>query len=185
MTEILKIYKTILKENQSENNNLSTGYNRRGTNVTTQVTNKSISQVTQHSQAPKIQTDKKINRSMTFDNLDCINIDFDVFKSIEGLAFSTKSTNKDSFSTILFDPILSKNIDCIDDVLKFMFVGDQYVGKSYMINKLLDDTAIRNNYTHTNSFEIKKKNIKLLEKRIKLELWDTNIDIMSSEICKG
>jgi hypothetical protein len=181
----LKIYKHILKEKQSENINLTPSYNRRGTNVTTQVTNKSISQVTQNFQANKIQTDKKINRSMTFDNLGCVNIDFDVFKNLEGLAFSSTSTNKDSFNTILIDPILSKNIDCVDDVLKFMFVGDQCVGKTYMINKLLDDTALRQSYTHTNSFEIKKKNIKLLEKRIKLEFWDTNVDIMSSEICKG
>jgi hypothetical protein len=49
----------------------------------------------------------------------------------------------------------------------------------------LDDTAGRDSYSHTNSFEIKKKNVNLLGKRIKLELWDTNIEIMNSEISKG
>ena len=48
-----------------------------------------------------------------------------------------------------------------------------------------DDKAEKDNYVPTKSFGIKKKNINLLGKRIKLELWDTNLEIINSEISKG
>ena len=171
----MKIYKHILKEKQSEKFNLGTRRDTVATAATARTKNTS----------ERNSSEKRMNRSMTFDNLDCVNVDFQVLKGLENLALSSGSSCRDSFNSILFDPILSKNIDCVDDVMKFMFIGDQYVGKSFLINKLLDDTAGRDSYSHTNSFEIKKKNVNLLGKRIKLELWDTNIEIMNSEISKG
>jgi hypothetical protein len=154
-TEILKIYKHILKEKKNKNFMSEDSRN------------------------------KKMSRSLTFDNLNCMNIDFEVLKNLEDLASSSLSTSNNSMNSILADPIFSKNIECVDDTLKFIFIGDQQVGKTFMINKLLDDKAVRGEYQHTNSFVIKKKNIKLLGKRIKLELFDTNVSIINSEICTG
>ena len=155
--EIHKIYKHILKEKKHESN-----------------LNK-----------PDDSKNKKISRSLTFDSLNCMNIDFKVLKNLEALASSPLSTTYNSLNSILTDPILSKNIECVDDTIKFIIIGDQHVGKSFLINKLLNDKTAKGNYQHTNSFVIKKKNIKLLGKRIKLELFDTNVSIINSDICKS
>jgi predicted GTPase len=121
---------------------------------------------------------------MTFDNLETLNVDFDNMKYFEDFAFSNSSTNN-SIKSILREPLLSKNINCVDDVLKFIFIGDQGVGKSFLINKLLDDKAVKEVYNHTKSLEIKKKNINLLGKRLTLELWDTNLEILNNDLSKG
>ena len=132
-----------------------------------------------------LQNSKRFGRSLTFDNLESININFDLLKNLENLSLSSVSSCADSLSYFFLDPILSKNIDCVDEVLKFIFIGDQGVGKSFLISKLLNEKPDKSNYTHTNSFEIKKKNIKLFDKTIKLEFWDTNIEIVNSEICES
>ena len=129
--------------------------------------------------------DKKISRSLTFENLNCMNVDFEVLKNLEDLASSTQSSSNNSINSIFSDPILSKNIECVDDTVKFIVIGDQQIGKTFLIEKLFNDKAPKGNYQHTNSFVIKKKIIKLLGKRIKLELFDTNISIINSDICKS
>jgi hypothetical protein len=132
---------------------------------------------------------KKLLRSLTFDNMESINIDFDVIKDLEDISVSSESTSHNSLNTILINPILNKNISIVDDVMKLMVIGDQKVGKSYFIKKLLaEDLGTTDNekkYSHTNSFEIKKKNVKLLGKNICLEIWDTNTDVLKHDMCKG
>lgn len=155
--EISKLYTTILKEKQNTDGKIN---------------------------QDNLKNFKKITRSMTFDNLETLNVDFENMKHFEDFAFSNSSTNN-SIKSILREPLLSKNINCVDDVLKIIFIGDQGVGKSFLINKLLDDKAEKDTYVHTKSFEIKKKNINLLGKRLTLELWDTNLEILNNDLSKG
>jgi tRNA U34 5-carboxymethylaminomethyl modifying GTPase MnmE/TrmE len=130
---------------------------------------------------------KKISRSLTFDSLNSFNIDFNSYKNIDDISVSSDSTSINSFSSILLNPVLSKNIDIVDDVLKLVLIGDHKVGKSLFINKLLYEEGKIDigNYNKTKSFEIKKKIIKLLGKHIRLELFDTNCEIVDSEMFKG
>lgn len=130
-------------------------------------------------------SDKKIGRALTFDNLGSITINFDEIKNKkQNFAMSYESTCN-SFNSLLSDPILSKNMNLVDDVLKLMVIGEQCVGKSFFIDKLFNDNLEKSNYSHTTSLEIKKRNIKLLEKNIQLEFWDTNSKIVSSQIAQG
>jgi hypothetical protein len=172
--EVTNIYSRALKESSKEESNVLSLQKLNKKHDHSYVSSNSNSEMSKN---------KKILRSLTFDNLDSINIDFELLKNIEDLNFSAESTCN-SFNSMLCDPILSKNINAVDDVLKLMVVGEQSIGKSFLINKMLDDKADKS-YVHTSSFEIKKKNIKLIEKHIRLEFWDTNIDILNSEICQG
>jgi len=133
----------------------------------------------------KLNLKKRISRSLTFDNLDSLNINFEMLKNLDDLTFSSESTRNNSLNSFMLEPILSKNINCVDEVLKFIFIGDLNVGKTFLINKLLDDQSAPETYSPTNSFVIKKKNINLLEKRVKSEFWDTNVDIINSTLCEG
>lgn len=127
---------------------------------------------------------KKISRSLTFHTLNNLNFDFESLHQnySQNSFYSTCISSKNnSINSILGEPILSSNINLVDDVLKIMVIGDSKVGKTLLINKILNK-KVENGYTHTYSFEIKKKVIKLLGKFIKLELWDTNNEITNSEI---
>ncbi len=127
---------------------------------------------------------KKISRAFTFDNLDSMTIDFNNLIEDVGL-FSVSSIENSHKSSILNDPILSKNINIIDEVMKFMIIGDVEVGKSYFIDKCINSNSGKKPYVPTSSFGIKKKNIRLLDKHIQIEFWDTNSEILNSEISKG
>jgi hypothetical protein len=143
----------------------------------------------------------KIMRSITYSNLESLNINFDIIKSLDNNSLSSESSSHNSFNSILINPLFKNNLDLVDDVMKLMVIGDTRVGKSLFINKFLEEEVAQgitfgnekenNNqenireYIHTNSLEIKKKSVKLLGKNICLEMWDTNIEILSNEMCKG
>jgi hypothetical protein len=139
-------------------------------------------------QHPYTNKNQKLNfkfpRSLSFNTLNNIDIDFELLQNLEDMNLnnSSISTRNNSLNSIFGDPILSKNINFSDEVIKFIVVGDYKVGKSFFVNKLLNDNTDPNNYTHTSCFEIKKKMIKLMGKSVKLELWDTNTEIINSEI---
>lgn len=103
---------------------------------------------------------KKITRrSLTFENLNCLNFNFSMIKNLEDISLSSLTTN-DSLNAVLHNPIISKNLNIVDDVLKLMVIGDQKVGKSFFINKIFnkkDNLMGELSYSHTNSLDIKKK----------------------------
>lgn len=178
--EITNIYRYILKEKKSQELNEDLN------------TSKMSKEKKGGEEIKKGGTHKKFSRSLTFDNLENMNINYDILKSIEEMAFSEETTYN-SYKSVLCDPIVSKNINVIDDVLKLMFIGDQTVGKSFMIQKLIEERSENgsdlnlNNYPYfpTTSLEIKKKKINMLGKNVCLELWDTNTHIANSEIVHG
>lgn len=105
----------------------------------------------------------KEQRRRTFDSLSSIEIDFN-----------------DPLSLISNNSVLANNIDITDETLKLMMIGDEKAGKTYFIQKLLNYRM--KEYTHTKSLEIYKKQIKLLGNYVRLELWDTNLSIIHSNL---
>jgi small GTP-binding protein len=97
--------------------------------------------------------------------------------------YLTGSTLVSSYSTHL----VAQNL-IAEESLKLILVGDKGVGKSFLISKLTENSppsfpAI-SNYTPTNSLEIKKIVCKLLNKIVKLEFWDTSVNIIQNNLMK-
>ena len=119
---------------------------------------------------------EKLKRSKTFDTLN----------EIEENYFEKENINKNEniYSYIQSNNFLSQNIDYTDETLKFLVMGSENCGKSYFISKLF----MENNDIHGkmspkfSSFEIRKKNIKLLGHYIKLELLDTQSSLSKTQM---
>ena len=119
---------------------------------------------------------EKLKRSKTFDTLN----------EIEENYFEKENLNQNEniYSYIQSNNFLSQNIDYTDETLKFLVMGSENCGKSYFISKLF----MENNNIHEkmspkfSSFEIRKKNIKLLGHYIKLELLDTQSSLSKTQM---
>jgi hypothetical protein len=119
--------------------------------------------------AHSFQSENKICRSFSLDSLNIM--DFD------NLTLSHDNP-------IMMDPTLTQNIKLTDEVLKIILIGDENVGKTMLIEKLIN-TTVGCDLVHTGSLEIKKKRIKLLERILTLEFWDTNKKILSSKLSES
>lgn len=121
-------------------------------------------------------------------------------------AMSTLNTDTNSFktfTTINVENILSQNLNLAEDIIKLITIGDKRVGKSYFIEKILSNDMNHSksteenvskigkenshqisSYEPTTSLEIKRTLINLKDKIVKLELWDTNVNIINNSIIK-
>ncbi len=119
---------------------------------------------------------EKLKRSKTFDTLNLIEENYFEKENI--------NQNENIYSYIQSNNFLSQNIDYTDETLKFLVMGSENCGKSYFISKLF----MENNNIHEkmspkfSSFEIRKKNIKLLGHYIKLELLDTQSSLSKTQM---
>lgn len=84
---------------------------------------------------------------------------------------------------------LNQNIINYDDLLKIVVIGETAVGKSLFISQLNNHTKTSfnqtNTYCPTKTFVITKTVINVNNTILGLELWDTNISILSSELIKS
>ena len=85
------------------------------------------------------------------------------------------------------ESFLSQNLINFDEILKFIVIGDKSTGKSLFVNRFTSGLNSLSNmkYQPTVSLEIKKTFAKLMDKNIKIELWDTNISVQNSPIIKS
>ncbi|MFO0515246.1 MAG: hypothetical protein ACK5YA_00165 [bacterium] len=100
---------------------------------------------------------------------------------------STQESAKDFH--IEFDGISTQNKDLVnqnlhieDKFVKCILIGDKQVGKTLLRNKLLED---KSEPSLTKNLEIKKKLIFANNKAVKLELWDTNTQLLNTPITKS
>jgi hypothetical protein len=120
-----------------------------------------------------------------------LNEEFSKISSI----FSESSTaaNTNISNNINLEAFYSQNFINFDDILKVFLIGDKAVGKSLFISKFLNLSEDENKYAPTEryvilikiSLEIKKTFSKILEKNIKIEFWDSNYTILTSNIVKS
>ena len=116
--------------------------------------------------------DEKLTRKSTFDikafcpnsgdNKEEGNKDIDQFKALQNFI----SNNE----------FLSKNIDYVDEHLKFLISGTDIYSKKIFLNQLLN-TKINHEENISESINIIKKVIKLLGDYIKLELYEDNCNL--------
>jgi len=84
---------------------------------------------------------------------------------------------------------ISQNLSFSDEKLRLLVLGDKNVGKTHFISnymKVLNgETLGKDFHSTTNSLEINKKLVKISNKLISLELWDTNRETAISSVFKS
>lgn len=139
------------------------------------------------------QEESKIARSFSFQSIQNLDINFNDFaKKFDILSINSKcSTHSSNFFTkspanfFINDPILSQNILQAQATIKILIIGDKQVGKSYFVNKFLKKEGNQKEYVPTDSLEISKSIIYLVNKCVKLEVYDTNKQILDSQLFKS
>lgn len=107
------------------------------------------------------------------------------FNSIDNFSFeklSNVSTN-DGGNDLLMPSFLLQNLEIFEDVLKVIVLGDKCSGKSLLITKLLNKAKL--NYIPTTSLEIHNKIVKLFDRVVKVEIFDTSANILSDNLIKS
>jgi len=105
-------------------------------------------------------------------------------------AQNTMSCENSNSTISNIEAFLNQNLINFDDILKFIVIGEKAVGKSLFVNKFISNSNsefeanMSNKYLPTESLEIKKTFCKVLDKNIKVELWDTNLSMLNSPIIK-
>jgi hypothetical protein len=120
----------------------------------------------------------KLCRSFSLDSINIL--DFDHIYPM-----TVANTNDLLINPILNDPIVSQNIKLTDEVLKVVLLGDDCIGKTLFADKLFNPDNRGGVYIHSKSLEIKKKRVRLLDRIVTLEFWDTNKDIQNSKLCES
>ena len=123
--------------------------------------------------------DKKLRR-YTFD-INAFFPDNNYHKEGEENENSTQTQNKTLQNFICKNEFLSKNIDFVDEHLKFLLTGSDIKTKHLFLNQLFNE---KSNYEDNNyeSFNIRKKVIKLLGDYIKLEIYEENCSLCYSHM---
>ena len=123
--------------------------------------------------------DKKMRR-YTFD-INAFFPDCNYRKEGEENENPTPAQNKTLQNFISKNEFLSKNIDFVDEHLKFLITGSDIKTKHLFLNQLLNE---KSNYEDNNyeSFNICKKVIKLLGDYIKLELYEEDCSLCYSHM---
>jgi len=129
--------------------------------------------------------ESKIARSFSFQSIQNLDINFNDFaKKFDILSINSKCATVSS-NFFVNDPILSQNILQAQATIKILIIGDKQVGKSFFVNKFLKKEIKQKEYIPTDSLEISKSNIYLVNKCVKLEVYDTNKQILDSQLFKS
>lgn len=123
-------------------------------------------------------------RSFSFHSIQNMEINFNNFgKKFDILTntdsqCSTLCSNyfiKSPLEFLINDPILSQNIMKSQSTLKILIIGEEKIGKTFFVNKFLKKEINNcNDYLHTDALDINKNFIYLVNKSVKLEIYDTN-----------
>lgn len=73
---------------------------------------------------------------------------------------------------------IEQNVTSFDEIIKLIVLGQSKVGKSTFINRITGES----DSSPTESLEIKKVIKQIDNKKVKLELWDTNENIINSSL---
>lgn len=81
---------------------------------------------------------------------------------------------------------ITQNLTVFDEVLKLIIIGQAKVGKTLLINQLLSKhpNPSLTRYIPSPSLEINKTIKTINSQRVKIELWDTSVSFLTSEIIK-
>ena len=124
--------------------------------------------------------DEKKMRRYTFD-INSFFPDSSYHKEGEGNENASSVQNKTLQNFICKNEFLSKNIDFVDEHLKFLVTGSDIKSKHLFLSQLLNE-RLNNEDNNDESFNITKKIIKILGDYIKLELYEEDCSLCYSEM---
>ena len=75
---------------------------------------------------------------------------------------------------------IEQNVSIYDEMVKLLVIGEKNVGKSTLIKRITEEE--NDEVTPTTSFEIKKCIKSINDRKVKIELWDTNENIINSPL---
>lgn len=123
-----------------------------------------------------------------------LNNSFNQLTDIANINFLNHPLSKEEFGL----DAISQNLHLYEEKLKFLVIGDESVGKSFFIYnffKVMNGERLRRSSQelyHTERYfflnfspEMKKKLVRIMNKYVSVELWDTNKKIISSSIFKS
>jgi len=162
INKFLKRHSTILKIN----NNLLCNYNNQslGINFSASPVKPRNKDSAQSSRATNLYNSSNKINSLT---------DQSTHDSVNKIIGGGNSQSNDT------EDFISQNLHIEEKFVKCILIGDKQVGKTLLRNKILEDNSEPNK---TANLEIKKKLIFLQNKAVKMELWDTNVQILNSPI---
>jgi len=80
---------------------------------------------------------------------------------------------------------IKQNIENVEDYVKVMFIGISKVGKTAMINSFIGNTDEQEQaYRPTTGIDIRKTTTRILDKNIRIEFMDTDMDIHYNVVTK-
>lgn len=100
--------------------------------------------------------------------------------------YSQTDDDEESTDECVTQDFIEQNVSTFDEIVKLIVIGAKNVGKSTFINKLTNTPSKINDVTYspTSSLEIKKVIKSLGNSKVKIELWDTNENIIKSSLIK-
>ena len=134
---------------------------------------------------------QKARRSHSVDNAEDLEYDLKLKSKFLDNGTSISSSASTHSQSNKIENIICQNLNFTDQSLKLIIIGDKAVGKTKFINNLCEENVreVKINENHkeyipTKSLEMKRFNFTSLKKLVKIELWDTNVNILASPIIK-
>ena len=131
-------------------------------------------------QTSKIIILKNFKRNLSQNNLN----EIDLTESIKCILAENHNCNDDQNNNCTINSFLKQNIELKDDIIKIMMIGCSKIGKTSLINHFIENTG-DDVYCPTIGMEIKKANVKILDKNMRIEFIDTDKDIHQKEITRS
>jgi ribosome biogenesis GTPase A len=135
-------------------------------------------------QTSKIIQLKTFHKSLTQNRL----VDLDLNETVKNIVAADESDGirHEIMENDNINSFIKQNIENVDDYVKVMFIGISRVGKTAMINSFIGNTDEQDPvvYRPTTGIDIKKTNTRILDKNIRIEFMDTEMDIHYNVITK-
>ena len=176
-----KINNTYEQDSPNKNKNISNENNSLSYNINNCENNKNkIDNNKSKNNIDNNEDDEKKERRYTFD-INTYIPDNNYHKEDEENESPNPTQNKTLQNFICKNEFLSKNIDFVDEHLKFLITGSDIKTKHLFLNQLLNEKS-HNEDSSEESFNICKKVIKLLGDYIKLELYEEDCSLCYSHM---
>jgi GTPase SAR1 family protein len=78
--------------------------------------------------------------------------------------------------------MLAKNVECEEEIIKVMMIGSTLTGKTQLINNFLESR--KNTYEPSIGLDIKKKVVNILNKKVRIEFYDTDANFHLKDTSK-
>lgn len=134
-------------------------------------------------QTSKIIQLKTFHKSLTQNRL----VDLDLNETVKNIVAYDESNGyrNEKSENDNINAFIKQNIENVDEFVKVMLIGISKVGKTSLINSFIGNTDDQDQiYRTTTGIDIKKTITRILDKNVRIEFMDTDMDIHYNVITK-